>query len=162
MAKKVMKSKGFSLLIFLAVVLLVEVAGGVFTETSLKDWYMSINKAPWNPPSWVFGPVWTILYIMIAVSGWLVYNSDAPRRKKRTALIVYGFQLFFNLIWTFFFFTLKNPILGAIDIIVLLIVIAINIRVFLPLSRAAAYLLIPYFIWVLYATTLNIAIVFMN
>ena len=135
--------------------------GGIFTETSVHSWYMGLKKASWNPPSWVFGPAWTLLYIMIAWSGWLIYLR--PRSEKRTrALWIYGIQLFLNFLWSFFFFYLQRPILALIDILALLLTIAWTIMIFRPLSRRASLLMFPYFIWVAYAATLNMAICILN
>lgn len=147
--------KTFSLIFFLIVVFLIEWIGHQLTFTSVKDWYVTLQKPSWNPPSWVFGPVWTLLYIMIGVSGWQIFIKIKPCREKYIAFGIYSLQLLANILWSYFFFFLKNPGLAFIDILVLTSLIIINIIVFIRLDRKAGFLLIPYLMWTLYATYLN-------
>lgn len=156
------KKHYLSLIFFLLVVFVIELGGQWLTATSVTDWYLTLKKPSWTPPSWLFGPVWTLLYILIAISGWLIYTKVERSHKKTLALIVYAIQLFFNLIWSYFFFFLKSPSLALIDISLLAILILINILLFLRLYRSAGVLLIPYFIWVLYAASLNFGIWSLN
>ncbi len=159
--KRFQKSKFFSLAVFLVLVFSIEIIGGLFTQTSLFKWYSELEKPIWNPPEWIFGPVWTVLYTLIAISGWLIFKS--PRsKKKQKALYFYGIQLFFNFLWTFFFFYLQSPLLAFIDISILFVSILVTILLFWKLSKKAAILLAPYFIWVGYALTLNLAIWLLN
>ena len=147
---------------FLFLVLLIEYGGHYFTMSSVGDWYQTLKKPSWNPPSWVFGVAWTILYIMIAISGWLIFIKVRSSTARGAAFVFYGFQLFCNFLWTYFFFFLKNPALGLLDIFVLLILIGKNIVDFAKLNKIAAALLIPYFFWTLYASSLNLAIWILN
>lgn len=158
MRKKYMR---FSLLIFILLCLAVEILASYLTNQSVSTWYLTLEKPWWNPPGWVFGPVWTILYLMIAFSGWLIYKAK-PSYRRSTALVFYGGQLILNFFWSFFFFFLKSPILGLIDILLLSLLIILTIINAWPVRRLAAILLIPYLIWVMYATTLNVAIWLLN
>lgn len=144
-----------TLLGFIALVGLIAWAGHQFTAVSVSNWYVGIKKASWTPPAWVFGPVWFLLYLSIAISGWLIQTKIRSSSSKRLSLIVYGGQLLVNGLWPYFFFFLKSPLLGLIDILLLTCLIAINIRVFTRLYKPAGLLLIPYFLWTLYALTLN-------
>lgn len=153
-----------SLLFFLLLVFLIEALGHWLTMTSVISWYPTLHKPSWNPPPWVFGPVWTILYITIALAGWWVFLNKHTNQKRNSliAFIWYGTQLFLNLLWSYCFFFLRNPQLALADIILLLIAILLNIRAFYPIYKPAALLLIPYFLWVLFATLLNTTLVLLN
>lgn len=117
------------------------------------DWYRSLNRPPLTPPGWLFGPVWTFLYIMIAVAGWLVWESRDSGRKS--ALAVYGVQLLLNFGWSAIFFGLHLPGLAMLEIVCLWASIVATIAMFRPHSRTAARLLVPYLLWVSFATYLN-------
>ncbi len=147
-----------SLVGFVCLVFLIGWAGHEMTFVSVRDWYVTLKKPIWTPPSWVFGPTWTLLYFMIAVSGWLVWTKVKPSFMRRSSFWVYGAQLTANLFWSYFFFFLRSPFWGFIDIIVLIILIGFNTYLFFRLYRPAGILLIPYFIWTLYASALNWAI----
>lgn len=152
----------FSFAGFFFLIVIIEWAGGKLTSVSVADWYLTLKKPVWTPPSWLFGPVWTILYLSIAVSGWLIWMKIKACQMKLISFLIYGAQLAANLLWSFFFFFLKNPFLGVVDICVLLALIAINIFLFVKLYKPAGLLLIPYFLWTLYAFSLNLAIWVLN
>jgi benzodiazapine receptor len=139
-----------------AFLLAVTVAAGIggLGVAGTADEYQSLKQPAWAPPSWLFGPVWTVLYVLIAIAGWLVWQ----RTGWSTALTVYAVQLVLNAIWTpiFFGFGLYGPAL--IDIVVLWFGIGATIWLFRPVSRLAAGLLLPYWAWVSFATALNAAI----
>jgi len=118
------------------------------------DEYRSLEQPSWAPPSWLFGPVWTVLYIMIAAAGWLVWRRTGWSR----ALTVYAVQLALNAIWTPIFFGFGRYGLALADIAVLWVLIGVTIWLFRPVSRLAAGLLVPYWAWVTFATALNFAI----
>lgn len=147
----------YSLVLFIVFCLALEAIGGYWTSQTVSTWYPLLKKPFWTPPGWVFGPVWTILYIMIALSGWLIYKEKHSYQRS-LALGFYGSQLTLNLLWSFFFFYLKSPFLGLIDIVLLLLLILSTIITAWSVRPLAAILLIPYLIWVLYATTLNAGI----
>lgn len=157
-----MKNKYLSLLGFFALIIFVQMLGSAATFSSVTTWYPTLNKVAWNPPAWVFGPVWTMLYVMIAISGWRIWIKIGKDQIKHKAMRCYLFQLAFNLLWSIFFFGLKNPAAGLADISILLVAIIITIRNFAALDKFAAILLLPYFLWVSYALTLNAGIVYLN
>ncbi len=125
--------------------------GGLFMPGA---WYASLNKPPWNPPGWVFGPVWTALYTMMAVAAWLVWKrgSWAAQWRRLTLFLV---QLALNAAWTPLFFGLKKPGWAFAEIVLLWLAIAATLAAFRPVSRIAAWLLAPYLAWVTFATFLN-------
>ena len=140
------------LLFFLAITFAVASFGALFMP---GPWYAALEKPAWTPPSWLFGPVWTVLYVMIAVAGWLVWQRES---RVGTPLVLWGAQLALNGVWSWLFFGLERPGLAALDIVVLLVLIATTALAFMRVSRVAALLLVPYLAWVGFATALNIAI----
>lgn len=150
-----------SFIIFILLCLIVQIVGSLWTSETVLTWYPTLIKPSWTPPDWVFGPVWSSLYLMIAVSGWLMYRAEYSQ-KRSVALRLYGSQLALNFIWSFLFFSLQSPILGLIDIILLCLFISLTIIKAWPVSRLASILLIPYLLWVLYATSLNAGIWLLN
>jgi benzodiazapine receptor len=155
------------LVAFLAISFGVAALGAFSTIANVDGWYADAAKASWNPPAAVFGPVWTVLYTLMSVAAWLVWREQ-HRTEVRPALTVYVVQLALNAIWTPLFFGLY-PVIGATALwIALVVIVAIDAMVlftminFWPKRRLAALLLIPYWAWVLYATTLNVAIAVMN
>ena len=132
--------------------------GGFVTMKPVLEWYPTLAKPTWTPPSWVFGPVWTVLYIMMAVAAWLVWRSG----NAKTALVLFCAQLALNLAWSFLFFGARSPGLGLIDIVPLWLAVAATIFAFSFHSRVAAFLMVPYLAWVSFATALNAAIYMMN
>ena len=125
--------------------------GGLFMP---GEWYAALKKPAWNPPAWVFGPVWTALYTMMAVAAWLVWRRDGFKAQRRP-LGVFIVQLVLNAAWTPLFFGLHRPDLAFGEILLLWVAIGTTITVFRPVSRAAAWLLAPYLAWVSFAATLN-------
>jgi len=131
-----------------------------FTSASLGaffmpgEWYAGLAKPSWNPPNWLFGPVWTALYIMMVVSAWLVWRQGGIKAQRRP-LGLFLVQLLLNAVWTPLFFGLHRPGLAFLDIIVLWFTIALTIVVFWRIHRAASILLWPYLAWVSFATVLN-------
>lgn len=151
------------LVVCCAVPLLVGLMGSLFTTTdSLGNWYAKLNKPFFNPPGWIFGPVWTTLYIMIGISAFMVWRMGLDDKVVRIALACFIVQLFLNAIWTPLFFGLRSPLFGLIDIILLLNAIIVTIYVFSTISRTAFLLLIPYLVWVSFATILNASIYLLN
>lgn len=135
--------------------------GSIFTTPAVRSWYLVINKPVWNPPSWVFGPVWTILFIMMGVALYLVW-SVKMNNKVRMALKMFGAQLVLNILWSVFFFGLGNFWMAFGEIIILWIAIALTIVYFLKVNRTAGWLLLPYIMWVSFASYLNFTIAFLN
>jgi translocator protein len=142
----------FGLAVFVAAAI-----GGLGVAGTAAE-YQSLNQPSWAPPSWLFGPVWTVLYVLIAVSGWLVWR----RTGWTTALTVYAVQLALNAAWTPIFFGFGAYGLALAEIVVMWVLIGATIWLFRPVSRVAAALLLPYWAWVTFATALNAAIWSMN
>lgn len=130
----------------------------VVTQSSVNTWYMTLNKPSFNPPNWVFAPVWSVLYIMMGISAGWVWAKGFHHKWVKTGLYHFGFQLLLNGLWSIVFFGLKQPLLALFIIIALLIVLALTIKWFKVVSKFAAYLLTPYFLWVCFATVLNFKI----
>ena len=128
--------------------------GAAWTNLSVGDWYVSLNKPSWNPPNWVFGPVWTTLYIMMAIAAWLVWQKRGLAG-ARLPLLLFGAQLALNTAWSAFFFGMRNPGIALADIVLLWFAILATIIAFGRESILAAQLLLPYFAWVSFATLLN-------
>ena len=146
------------LVIALIIPQLVAASGAYFTVTGTGSWYQTLDKPSWNPPSWVFGPVWTTLYILMGIAMFLVWRSDAPEKLKRRATILWGVQLFFNFLWSFLFFG-QEQIFGALlEIVVLWVLILLTIFAFARVNKPAAWLLVPYISWVSFATVLTYTI----
>ncbi|MCH9621626.1 MAG: Tryptophan-rich protein TspO [Chlamydiia bacterium] len=144
------------------VVLSIQFGGAAFTFTSLDNWYQNLNKPGWNPPDFVFGPVWMFLYFLIALSIWMVIRSNAKTKLKVSCYIVTIVSLVLNFFWTYFFFGLRSPLLGMIDIFTLILFILFSIYFYQKVNKIAAWLLVPYLLWVVYASTLNVAIFILN
>ena len=135
--------------------------GGYFTFISVETWYQTLNKPSFNPPDWVFGPVWTTLYILMGISVWLVWKRK-PSADRTIGIRIFWVQLFFNILWTYIFFGIQKIGLSFLEIIFLIFLIFSNIIYFLKIDKIAGYLLIPYLIWVLYASVLTYNIWILN
>jgi len=128
---------------------------------SMGDWYLTLNKPSWNPPGWVFGPVWTLLYTMMAIAAWLVWRKGGFAQQRRP-LTLFAVQLLLNALWTPLFFGLHMLGLAFVDIILMWIAILATILAFRKVSPAAAWLLVPYLLWVTFAAILNATLWWMN
>jgi len=137
--------------------LLVGVSGSLVTATSVREWYPHIQKPSWTPPSAAFGPVWTVLFLLMGVSAWLIWR-DSVGCGRRTALLIFVTQLVLNGTWSFLFFGLRSPGWAALEIVLLWSSIVATMLAFARISRLAAGLLLPYLFWVSYAAALNVAI----
>ncbi|MCW5729498.1 MAG: tryptophan-rich sensory protein [Alphaproteobacteria bacterium] len=142
---------------FLLACFLVSGLGGFLTSLSVDTWYQELEKPPYNPPDWIFAPVWSLLYVMIAVAGWLVWRRTEIRAAQ-PAFALYGAQLALNLLWSALFFGLRSPLLGLVGIVALWLAIAATLIAFTRYERLAAALLAPYLAWVTFAFFLNLAI----
>jgi len=160
-------SSALVLVAFIAISFAVAALGSIATAGNVEGWYADAAKASWNPPSWVFGPAWTLLYTLMSVAAWLVWRQR-DRVSVRRPLTLYVIQLVLNALWTPVFFGLF-PFIGAPALwIALVIILALDVMVLLtmlafwPVSKTAAWLLVPYLAWVLFATTLNWALAALN
>lgn len=136
--------------------------GSLLTFDAVRTWYPSLVRPSFAPPSFVFGPVWTTLYVMMGVASWLVWRRGLERPEVRGALILYAIQLCLNLAWSGLFFGLRQPLLALVEIVVLLVLIAMTAVRFAAVSRPAAVLMVPYLAWVSFATVLNGAFWWLN
>lgn len=145
-------------IVAIAIPLLVGGASGFFTITGVDSWYQTINKPSWNPPNWVFGPVWTTLYIMMGIALFLVWIEDASEELKKIAIALFSVQLILNFFWSFIFFNLQQPGWALVEIIAMWFFILLTIFAFVQVNKTAAWLLVPYISWVSFATILNYSI----
>ena len=145
------------LLIFLAICLGVSAIGGAVTATSVGSWYQGLHKPSFNPPDWIFAPVWTALYIMIAFAGWRIWRA-AGLRAAPVAFVLYAVQLALNLTWSILFFGFRLIGSALIEIVLLFVAILATMLAFWQRDRLAGMLLVPYGTWVLFAAALNAAL----
>lgn len=153
-----MKKKLLRIGITTALCLLIGFLSSVATQTSISTWYVTLKKPIFTPPNEVFAPVWTILYVMMGVAAGIVWSKGFYHKWVKTALYHFGFQLILNAAWSIFFFGLQNPFIALLDIIALFILLLFTFKWFKVVNNTAAYLLIPYIIWVAYAAVLNFSI----
>ena len=151
------------ILILVATCLALGYFSGMVTQTSIKTWYPNLIKPSFNPPNWVFAPVWSMLFIMMGVAAGLVWSRiESENQAVRKALLFFAIQLALNMLWSFLFFGMKNPTLALIEIVVLLLLIYETYVQFVKIDKIAGYLLIPYLLWVSFATVLNASIWWLN
>jgi len=136
--------------------------GSLFTTPAIPTWYSTLVKPSFQPPNWLFGPVWTILYILMGISAFLIWESGAPKKVKNTAIIIFLVQLGLNALWSPIFFTLHMLLLALVEIIILWIAILITMIKFYRISKPASILLVPYFLWVSFASFLSFHIWLLN
>jgi translocator protein len=134
---------------------------GMFTKEAILGWYASLNQPSFNPPNWVLGPVWTTLYIIMGISLYLIWKMKAGKGRNQ-AILVFMVQLLLNFCWSFFFFYFKMIGVALVDIVALWIMIVVMLVRYYKLKPLAAYINIPYLLWVTFASVLNIAYFFLN
>ncbi len=156
-------NKFVKIAIDLVICLTVGYSAGVVTKPSIETWYVTLEKPVFNPPNWVFMPVWTVIYILMAVAAALVWDKIKQQTEEvKKALLFFIIQLALNAIWSYLFFGLKNPMLALIEIVLLWLMIYETYLKFIKINRTAGYLLIPYLAWVGFATVLNASIWWLN
>lgn len=156
-------NKYVKICISVAVCVLVGFLSGFATQSSVKTWFLTLEKPFFNPPSWLFAPVWTLLYIMMGIAFGLIWSSDFKDKQiVKKAMIIFGIQLALNALWSILFFGLCNPFLALIEIVLLWLFILETIKVFKPINNLASQLLYPYLVWVSFATVLNASIWWLN
>lgn len=148
-----LKSKILSLILSLCICYLTSFIGAV-ASIKAPVFYNELNKPSWSPPATVFGPVWGILYTLMAISLWLIYTRR-PIKNSKTIYAVFLTQLVLNALWSWFFFSWKLGLFSFLEILTLLIFIAYTIHLFLEINKLAGILLIPYFLWVSFASVLT-------
>lgn len=151
----------FRLTLCITVPLLIGGISGYATATSITTWYSTLNKPYFNPPNYLFGPVWTTLYILMGISFYLILQSPINEFRKK-AIAIFCIQLFLNFLWSFLFFKFQLPGLAFIEIILMWVSIITMIIVFMEINKKAALLQLPYLLWVSFASVLNGSIWFLN
>jgi len=132
--------------------------GSIATQASVDTWFVALDKPSFNPPSWLFAPVWTLLYVLMGVAAGMVWSRGFHHLWVKTALYHFGFQLILNAGWSIAFFGYQSPLAGLIIIIALIVLVLITFKWFKIVSKTAAYLLIPYILWIGFAAALNFEI----
>jgi benzodiazapine receptor len=155
------RQEALGLVVFLVICLAVSALGGLLTASSVDGWYTTLNKPTFNPPNWVFAPVWTTLYVLMAIAGWRVWRSAGPA-VRRWPLVVFGVQLALNLLWSLLFFGLQQIGLALLDISLLLLAISVNTVLFWRVDRLAGWFFVPYVLWVGFALVLNLSLWLLN
>ena len=153
-----LKNKFVSLFLFLITTFSASFIGGITTFKFKEPWYSTLVKPSFNPPDWVFGPVWTILYILMAIAIWNVWIKS----KNINLVYLYFIHLFFNTTWSVVFFGFNQIELALINLIVLILFIVILFRKYKVISKLSAYLMIPYFLWCCFAFLLNLNLMILN
>jgi benzodiazapine receptor len=136
--------------------------GTIATIPAIPTWYAALEKPAFNPPPAVFGPVWTVLYLLMGIAAFLVYEKGWKHKQVRVAMILFGMQLVLNTFWSLIFFGLHAPIPAFAEIMLLFGFIILTMRAFFRVRREAGWLLLPYLLWVGFASILNLAIVVLN
>ncbi|MDR3691853.1 MAG: tryptophan-rich sensory protein [Fimbriimonas sp.] len=149
----------FILLLFLVGCLSIGALGGYWTGTSVRTWYVDLRKPSWNPPSWVFAPMWTLLYLLMGTSGWIVWRHEAFDTLAGALFLA---QLALNLSWSWFFFLKRRPDLAFAEVLLLWLAIAVTLVAFWRVDPFAGALLLPYLAWVTFASALNGAVARLN
>jgi tryptophan-rich sensory protein len=148
----------FKLVISIAIPVAVGAISGFFTISGVESWYQTIAKPSWNPPNWIFGPVWTTLYILMGIALYLIWKSESSDILKKTAIALFSVQLILNFFWSLIFFNQHQVGWALAEIIMMWVVILLTIFAFANVNKTAAWLLVPYIAWVSFATILNYTI----
>jgi len=146
---------------FIIAILICESVGiisGLLASANNNIWFDSLNTPTWNPPAYLFAPVWTTLYLLMGISLGIIWTNKTTELQKRSAYFLFGLQLFLNFCWSIIFFKFHSPAFALLDILLMDIIIIITIVSFSKFSKLAAWLLVPYIAWVLFATILNFSI----
>jgi len=136
--------------------------GALFTSPAILTWYTTIQKPSFNPPNWIFAPVWTLLFLMMGISLYFVWSKGWEDKKIKIAVFIFSAQLALNIFWSLLFFGLQSPFYAFIEIIILWLAILLTIISFYKISKIATYLLLPYILWVSFAAVLNFSILILN
>lgn len=143
------------LFISIFICLIIGGVSGYFTVNEIPTWYATLNKPSFNPPNWIFSPVWTTLYILMGISFWLIWKSNGKEGIKNRAMLYFAIQIILNFFWSIIFFSFHQPGIAFIEIVLMWLFILFSIISFYPISKIASYLLVPYICWVSFASVLN-------
>jgi translocator protein len=138
------------------------IIGSVFTIQSVSSWYPTLNRPPFTPPNWIFAPAWTILYALMGVSLYIIWDKGPENKKNREAVAIFGAQLALNVLWSVLFFGLRSPLLALAEMLVLWPAIVLTYLKFREIDKNAGLLLVPYLLWTTFAAVLNYSIVILN
>ena len=156
-------NKIYKILVMVATCLVIGYFSGMVTRSAITTWYPTLVKPSFNPPNWIFAPVWTMLYIMMGVAAGLVWDRIGQQKEVvKNALVFFAVQLVLNALWSFLFFGLKNPMLSGLEIVILWLMIFETYSKFIKINKIAGYLFIPYLLWVSFASVLNANIWWLN
>ena len=156
-------SKYLRIIYCVAICLVVCYLSSITTQSSINTWYPTLIKPSFNPPNWLFAPVWTLLFIMMGIAAGMIWNQlENQRELVKKALLFFTVQLLLNALWSYLFFGLNNVLLALIEVILLWLVIYETFHIFKKIDKKAAYLFIPYLIWVAFAAILNGSIYYLN
>lgn len=151
-----------TLAVFVLACLAAGFIGSFFTREGIQAWYVFLKKPGIAPPDWVFGPVWTTLYVLMGISAYLAWEKGRDKSETKAAMILFALQLVLNTVWSLLFFGMRNPFYAFIEIVFLWLAIAASIIAFYKISKKAALLMVPYILWVSFASLLNYLIWQMN
>lgn len=161
MKKQLHSAGGF--VVFLMMCLGAQLTGSLLTLPSIRSgWYAGLEKPFFTPPGWFFGPVWTILYLTMAVAAWMIWRMESENALVKPALLLFFIQLMMTVFWPALFFSLKRPGLALLEVLALLLLISATVTIFYRIKAQAAWLLLPYLAWVMYAAIVNGAIWWIN
>lgn len=152
----------FKLIVAIVVCELAGIIGSIFTASAIPNWHATLAKPALNPPSWIFGPVWTTLYALMGIAAFLIWKKGWDRTDVRKALYVFGIQLVLNALWSIIFFGLQGPAWAFANIVLMWLAIVWTMILFYKISKPAVWLLIPYILWVSFAAYLNYSIWTLN
>ena len=156
-------SKYLRIIYCVAICLVVGYLSSITTQSSINTWYPTLIKPSFNPPNWLFAPVWTLLFIMMGIAAGMIWNQlENQRELVKKALLFFTVQLLLNALWSYLFFGLNNVLLALIEVILLWLVIYETFHIFKKIDKKAAYLFIPYLIWVAFAAVFNGSIYYLN
>lgn len=156
-------SKYLRIIYCVGICLAVGYLSSITTQSSINTWYPTLIKPSFNPPNWLFAPVWTLLFIMMGIAAGMIWNHlENQKELVKKALLFFTVQLLLNALWSYLFFGLNNVLLALIEIILLWLIIYETFLIFNKIDKKASYLLIPYLIWVAFATVLNGSIFYLN
>jgi len=150
------------LLISIVICELAGAVGSIYTTSAIKGWYNFLNKPSFNPPNWIFGPVWTTLFVLMGISLYIIWSKGLDKKENKIAVYVFAGQLVLNVFWSVLFFGFHSPVFAFVEIIFLWLAILWTIIKFYKISKTAAYLLFPYILWVSFASVLNLFIAILN
>lgn len=156
-------SRTFKILVMIITCVVIGTISGLVTRDSVDTWYPMINKPSFNPPNWIFAPVWTTLYVMMGIAAGLVWDRiELQKETVKKGLMFFAIQLALNALWSYLFFGLHNPMLALIEIVLLWLMIYETFVQFNKVNKIAGYLFIPYLFWVTFALVLNASIYWLN